>query len=94
MADKQALVSIVVTRLSPGFKIGKDGRTLYGTDKANPWGEIKHLFWPRNKVEGTFVIKGKSINFSGHGAFIHGLQNMKPHHAGMSGCLFVLSIVY
>ncbi|KAF3936046.1 hypothetical protein ABW20_dc0101404 [Dactylellina cionopaga] len=80
-ADKNALCSITFTRLSPGFMSGKDGKSTYGTDPASPWGHIRHLFWPRCKVEGMFVLKGETIKVDGHGLFIHAVQDMKPHHA-------------
>ena len=82
MADPNALCNVVVTRLSPGFMAGKDGRSTYGTDQTAPWGEMRHLFWPRCKVEGNFVINGENVEMNGSALFIHALQNMKPHHAG------------
>ncbi|EWC45409.1 hypothetical protein DRE_00808 [Drechslerella stenobrocha 248] len=80
-ADPEAFCNLVFTRLSPGFMAGTDGRTTYGTDQEKPWGEIKHRFWPRCKVEGFFVIKGETVKVDGQGLFIHALQDMKPHHA-------------
>ena len=83
LVDKEAQVNLTFKRIGKGFKAGPDGRTLYGTDKDHPWGEMKHLFWPRNKVEGEIVVKGERIKFDGNGLFIHALQGMKPHHAGI-----------
>ncbi|KAF3924068.1 hypothetical protein ABW21_db0208781 [Orbilia brochopaga] len=80
-ADPDNFCNLVFTRLSPGFMAGKDGKTTYGTDQANPWGEIWHKFWPRCKVEGQFILKGEQVKIDGQGLFIHALQNMKPHHA-------------
>ncbi|EPS45616.1 hypothetical protein H072_383 [Dactylellina haptotyla CBS 200.50] len=80
-ADPNAQCSIVFTRLSPGFMGGTDGRTTYGTDQTKPWGQIRHLFWPRCKVEGSFILKGETVTIDGKGLFIHALQDMKPHHA-------------
>ncbi|KAJ6259322.1 hypothetical protein Dda_6222 [Drechslerella dactyloides] len=80
-ADPDVFCNLTFTRLSPGFMAGKDGRTTYGKDHSQPWGEIWHKFWPRCKVEGMFVIKGKTVDVGGQGLFIHAMQNMKPHHA-------------
>ncbi|KAK6356183.1 putative cell survival pathways protein [Orbilia javanica] len=80
-ADPNAFCNLVFTRLAPGFMAGKDGRSTYGTDQTKPWGEIRHAFWPRCKVEGVFVINGETVKVDGSGLFIHALQNMKPHHA-------------
>lgn len=81
MTNKGAIVNITVTRASPGFQAGKDGFTLFGTDLEDPWGKMRHAFWPRNKVEGTIVTDDGPIDFNGKGLFIHALQGMKPHHA-------------
>ncbi|KAF3935610.1 hypothetical protein ABW19_dt0204609 [Dactylella cylindrospora] len=81
MADPNAFCNLVFTRISPGFTPGKDGKSTYGTNPEQPWGEIRHAFWPRCKVTGQFVINGETIPVDGQGLFIHALQNMKPHHA-------------
>jgi hypothetical protein len=73
-----------IIRTTPGFVAGKDGKTLYGTDPKNPWGSMKHAFWPRCSVEGEIVTKDGPIDFKGRALFIHALQGMKPHHAGMN----------
>jgi len=79
--NEAAIVNITVTRKAPGFQVGVDGKTLYGTDLANPWGSMRHAFWPRNTVEGTITTKDGPIDFKGTALFIHALQGMKPHHA-------------
>ncbi|KAL2826379.1 oxidative stress survival, Svf1-like protein [Aspergillus pseudoustus] len=84
--NEEALIDIVVKRTAPGFQVGKDGTTLYGTDRANPWGEMRHRFWARAAVTGTIRTPGKEYNFGsegnvGRGVFIHAIQGMKPHHA-------------
>lgn len=81
MTNPKSSVNLVVKREAPGFQVGKDGKTYYGTDPAAPWGSVRHAFWPRNTVEGTIVIDNKPIDFSGRALFIHALQGMKPHHA-------------
>lgn len=80
--DKAALVDLKITRTAPGFKVGKDGRTNYGTDPENPWGCIRHVFWPTAKVEGVIVAEDVKLDFTGRGMFVMALQGMKPHHAG------------
>ncbi|ORY81328.1 Svf1-like-domain-containing protein [Protomyces lactucae-debilis] len=79
--NPQTIVNFTMTRVSPGFKIGADGATLFGPDKAKPWGSMKHLFWPRCKVEGVILVNGAPVDVKGRGLFIHALQGMKPHHA-------------
>ncbi|RMJ28517.1 Survival factor 1 [Aspergillus sp. HF37] len=76
-----SLVNLTFTRASPGFVIGKDGTTYFGTDPANPWGSMRHAFWPRCTVEGTIQTKDQTLDLKGRGVFIQALQGMKPHHA-------------
>jgi hypothetical protein len=76
----QSIVTLKFTRSAPGFVVGKDGNTLYGTDLSKPWGSMKHRFWPRCKVEGSVLTKDGEVNLNGKGIFIHALQGMKPHH--------------
>jgi len=81
MNDPNAIVNLVVRRTAPGFKAGKTGKTLFGTDLSNPWGSMRHLFWPRCEAEGTITTKDGPIDFKGRAFFAHALQGMKPHHA-------------
>jgi hypothetical protein len=81
MTNQQSIVQLTVTRIAPGFQVGKDGKTNYGTDPKAPWGCMRHAFWPRNKLEGTIMTKEGPIDFKGRALFIHALQGMKPHHA-------------
>ncbi|TGZ80901.1 oxidative stress survival, Svf1-like protein [Ascodesmis nigricans] len=81
VVDPDALVDMKITRVAPAFMVGKDGRTNYGTDPKNPWGCIRHLFWPRVMAEGAVVCKGQKIETTGQGMFVMALQGMKPHHA-------------
>ena len=74
-------VDISVTRLAPGFQVGTDGTSYFGTDEKNPWGSMIHRFWARNVVSGTMKTKDKEYNMKGRGLFIMALQGMKPHHA-------------
>ena len=77
-----SIVNLVVTRKAPGFHVGKDGKSYYGTNPDNPWGSMRHAFWPRCSVEGSILTKDGDIDFKGSALFIMALQGMKPHHAG------------
>lgn len=81
MNDERAIVNLKVTRTAPGFQAGTSGKTLFGTDMSNPWGTMRHAFWPRCVGEGTITTKEGAIDFKGPSLFIHALQGMKPHHA-------------
>ena len=80
--NEGCLVDLRVTRKAPGFQAGKNGTSYYGTDERNPWGSMRHVFWPRCHVEGTMTTKDGPIDFKGRAMFAHALQGMKPHHAG------------
>lgn len=82
VVNEEAVMNIKVTRLAPGFQVGKDGKSLFGTDLENPWGLMRHTFWPRCSVEGSIVTKSGPVDLQGRAMFVHGLQGMKPHHAG------------
>ena len=77
-------VDLVVTRLVPGVIFGADGTTLYGDDLNEPWGSMRHAFWPRCSAKGTLKIKGSEIAIDGYTMFVMALQGMKPHHAAKS----------
>lgn len=81
MTNPKSLVNLTVKRVSPGFVVGRNGTSYFGTDPAAPWGSIKHVFWPQNTVEGTITTEDGSIDMKGKATFIHALQGMKPHHA-------------
>ncbi|KAL6719353.1 putative cell survival pathways protein [Lecanora helva] len=76
-----SIVNLTFTRTAPGFQVGKNGKSFFGTDPQNPWGSMRHAFWPRCRVEGSIVTKDGEIDFKGGGYFCHALQGMKPHHA-------------
>lgn len=80
--NDDSLVDLTFSRKAPGLAIGKDGTTYYGTDPQNPWGSMRHAFWPRCAVQGTIQTKDQTFDFTGRGMFIQALQGMKPHHAG------------
>ncbi|PQE31355.1 survival factor 1 protein [Rutstroemia sp. NJR-2017a WRK4] len=79
--SESGLVNLVLKRSSPGFQVGKDGTSYYGTDPKKPWGEMRHRFWPRCTVTGTITAPDQPYDFKGRGVFIHAIQGMKPHHA-------------
>ncbi|KIH91747.1 survival factor 1 [Sporothrix brasiliensis 5110] len=80
--DDRAVVNLVIKRTTPGFQAGTTGKTLFGTDLTNPWGSMRHVFWPRCVASGTITTKEDGpIDFAGGRAlFVHALQGMKPHH--------------
>lgn len=79
--DERAIVNLTIRRTAPGFQAGKTGNTFFGTDLANPWGSMRHAFWPRCTAEGTITTKEGPIDFEGKAFYAHALQGMKPHHA-------------
>jgi hypothetical protein len=79
----KSIVDIKITKSAPGFMCGKDGTSTFGTDPQKPWGQMFHGFWPRCKVEGSFLTPSGPIDFTGRGMYSFALQGMKPHHAGM-----------
>ncbi|KAK9322412.1 oxidative stress survival, Svf1-like protein [Lipomyces orientalis] len=79
--NDKSIIDIAVVREAPGFKIGKDGMTRFGTDYEKPWGSMRHIFWPRATVAGTIVVNGQMVEVSGHAMYVMALQGMKPHHA-------------
>ncbi|KAF4977447.1 hypothetical protein FZEAL_6011 [Fusarium zealandicum] len=79
--DERAIVNLKVTRNCPGFQVGTTGKTLFGTDLENPWGALRHAFWPRCSVEGTITVKEGPLDLKGRALFAYALQGMKPHHA-------------
>jgi Svf1-like N-terminal lipocalin domain len=84
VVNGNSLVDLKVTKLAPAFVAGKDGTSTYAVDPLVPRGWMKHVFWPRNKVTGTIVTEAGALDLAGRGLFIHALQGMKPHHAGIS----------
>ena len=82
--NEASIVNLTFTRTTPGFQIGKNGTTSFGTDPEQPWGSMRHAFWPRNRVEGSIITEAGELDFKGRGSFVYALQGMKPHHAGMA----------
>lgn len=80
--NENSIVNITLTQAAPGFQVGRDGTSYFGTDPSHPWGSMRHAFWPRCDVEGTIITKEKKYDMRGRALFVHALQGMKPHHAG------------
>ena len=78
--NEQCIVNVTVKRQAPGFQIGKDGTTTFGTDPAHPWGSMRHAFWPRCTVTGTMQTPTKTYNMEGMATYSYALQGGKPHH--------------
>ena len=81
MNDQRAIVNLKIVRTAPGFQAGKTGTTLFGTDLENPWGSMRHAFWPRCVAEGTITTKEGALDMKGRALYAYALQGMKPHHA-------------
>ncbi|KAK5004369.1 putative cell survival pathways protein [Elasticomyces elasticus] len=79
--NRKSIVDLKVTKDAPGFVVGNDGTSYFGTDPQKPWGRMRHAFWPRCRVEGSILTQGGELDFKGRGFFVHALQGMKPHHA-------------
>ena len=80
--SKTSIVDLKFTQTSPGFMVGKDGTSYFGTDPQRPWGRMIHKFWPRCQVEGQILTQSGPVDFKGLGMVSHALQGMKPHFAG------------
>lgn len=79
--NESSVVNLTVSRIAPGFQVGSNGTSYFGTDPHHPWGSMRHCFWPRCHVEGSIITRDGELDFKGGGLFIHALQGMKPHHA-------------
>jgi hypothetical protein len=81
VVNDESLVEIKIKRDALGFKIGADGTSAYGEDLDNPWGSMRHVFWPRATATGKIVTKHGDVVVDGRSMFVMALQGMKPHHA-------------
>lgn len=93
--DNESKVDLTFTKIGDGVIFGENGTTLYGEDVNEPWGSMRHSFWPRCKAEGHIeILKAvdadaeeveyeteRKIEISGLGMYSMALQGMKPHHA-------------
>jgi hypothetical protein len=60
--NKLTEVHLILKRIGNGIKFGKDGTTYYGTDIENPWGSMRHIFWPRCHVNGKIILRNHKPN--------------------------------
>ncbi|PKS09096.1 hypothetical protein jhhlp_003710 [Lomentospora prolificans] len=81
LADEGCIVNLKITRSAPAIHAGTTGTTLFGTDFTNPWGSMRHAFWPRCTGEGTITTPDGALDFTGRAFYVYALQGMKPHHA-------------
>lgn len=89
--DNFAKVELKFSRVGDGIIFGQDGKTLYGDDVNEPWGSMRHVFWPRCTTDGHIEILKETANgvfeqerkivIEGRGMYVMALQGMKPHHA-------------
>lgn len=83
--NQETQVDFTVKRVTDGVIFGDDGMSFYGEDPEQPWGSMRHLFWPRCRVNGTVKTPTKEYTFEdGLSMFVMALQGMKPHHAAKS----------
>ena len=82
--NTDSVVELKMKREVPGLIFGQDGTSYYGDDIKNPWGSMRHAFWPRCSVEGTIKTSEHVIEIKGLTMFVMALQGMKPHHAAKS----------
>lgn len=93
--DNESKVDLKFTRIGDGVVFGDHGMTLYGEDVSEPWGSMRHAFWPRCHTEGHIEIlkavdqeaeevvyqQERKIEINYLGMYVMALQGMKPHHA-------------
>lgn len=92
--DENVEVDFTIRRAVDGVKVGEDPSTYYGDDVTQPWGSMRHVFWPRNHISGKIAAKNEETNvkidlqFSEekkhYSMFVFAMQGMKPHHAAKS----------
>lgn len=79
--NPDSIVELNIERLVPGVIFGNDGTTYYGDRIEEPWGSMRHVFWPRCSVNGTVKSGEKTYDIDGITMFVMAIQGMKPHHA-------------
>lgn len=60
--NKESRLDLIFKRKSPGFKIGGNGVSVFGYKLEEPWGIMRHAFWPRADVNGTITTIKKSAS--------------------------------
>ncbi|RCK60435.1 Survival factor 1 [Candida viswanathii] len=83
--NEELIVEFEMERISDGVIFGEDGMTYYGEDPEQPWGSMRHVFWPRCRINGKITTKTTEyVIEDGLTMFVMALQGMKPHHAAKS----------
>ncbi|SCU81997.1 LANO_0B04808g1_1 [Lachancea nothofagi CBS 11611] len=90
-------IDLTFDRVVPGVKVGENSTTYYGDNVEQPWGTMRHIFWPRNLCHGslkfdvsigTEAASYRTVSFSKdvpvYSMFVMAIQGMKPHHAAKS----------
>ncbi|EJD06688.1 survival factor 1 [Fomitiporia mediterranea MF3/22] len=80
--DVQVSLDVMRPASAPGWKIGKgpkSGTSYYGPDIEKPDGFVFHSFWPRTQCKGHIIYKGKAIEASGPGMYVHAIMGMRPN---------------
>ncbi|VEU22610.1 DEKNAAC103511 [Brettanomyces naardenensis] len=57
VTPKSEVIDLKLVKIGQGIKFGKDATTYYGTDVENPWGSMRHIFWPRCKANGQIICR-------------------------------------
>ncbi|ODV95757.1 hypothetical protein PACTADRAFT_74988 [Pachysolen tannophilus NRRL Y-2460] len=60
-ASDEVSIDLTINKTVQGVKFGKDGTTYYGDDINEPWGLMRHVFWPRCNVNGVIKLEEKEI---------------------------------
>ncbi|CAI4058936.1 hypothetical protein SKDZ_04G5450 [Saccharomyces kudriavzevii ZP591] len=59
-----SVIDLHIKKLTPGAKVGDDPATYYGNNIDEPWGSMRHVFWPRNACHGSIKVKKEIIPVS------------------------------
>ncbi|KAF6012203.1 hypothetical protein HII13_001776 [Brettanomyces bruxellensis] len=74
VTPKSEVINLKLVHVGEGVIFGKDGTTYYGTDPENPWGSMRHLFWPRCRATGEIICRKyrqpKEDETDGNGEFL------------------------
>ncbi|TID30098.1 hypothetical protein CANINC_001322 [Pichia inconspicua] len=92
--NKKSEVHLTVKLIGQSVKFGKDGITHYGTDIENPWGSMRHVFWPRCQVDGNIIIRdyksGQDINYLEESEIIYEEKENLEIKNGL--CMYVMAL--
>lgn len=80
--DLQLAYTFTRPKGSAGWKLGAGpdgGKSYFGSKPSQPDGYVYHSFWPQATSSGHILIKGKAIDATGSGMFVHAIQGMRPN---------------